>query len=225
MRPLELALAFALPTLMLAAAPAAAQYKWVAPNGSVTYSDQPPPPGIDGQAVNTKAAGSGDDGGGVPAGLRDATTKYPVVLYTTPDCPPCQQARAHLVKRGVPFVERTVLSTADADLFRKAGFTENSFPAMSVGRERSVGFEAGGWNQLLDVAGYPKSSMLPPSFKQTPAKPLADTGRAGPTAGAAGANGEAEQAAGDAPRARARPVPAARAEAPPPPRPANALRF
>lgn len=224
MRPLELALALALPTLMLAAAPAAAQYKWIAPGGAVTYSDQPPPPGIDGQAMNTRAAARSDDGG-VPAGLRDATSKYPVVLYTTPDCTPCQQARAHLAKRGVPFVERTVSSSADSDSFRKAGFTENTFPAMSVGRERSVGFEAGSWNQLLDVAGYPKSSMLPPSFKQTPAKPMADTGRAGPTAGAAGADGEAEQAAGDTPRTRTRSVSAARAEAPPPPRPANAVRF
>jgi hypothetical protein len=223
MRPLELVLALALPTLTLAAAPAAAQYKWTAPNGAVTYSDQPPPPGIDGQAMNTRAAARSDDGGGVPAGLRDATTKYPVVLYTTPDCTPCQQARTHLAKRGVPFVERTVSSSADAESFRKAGFTENSFPAMSVGRERSVGFDAGGWNQLLDVAGYPKSSMLPPSFKQTPAKAMADTGRAGSTAGAAGAGGETEQAAGDATRTRTRSVSAARAEAPP--RPANALRF
>jgi hypothetical protein len=223
MRPLELALALALPTLTLAAAPAAAQYKWIAPNGAVTYSDQPPPPGVDSKPMNTRAATPSDDGGGVPAGLRDATTKYPVVLYTTPDCTPCQQARTHLTKRGVPFVERTVSSSVDAESFRKAGFTENTFPAMSVGRERSVGFEAGGWNQLLDVAGYPKSSMLPPSFKQTPAKAMADTGRAGPTASAAGANSETEEAAGDAPRARTRPAPAARAE--PPPRPANGLRF
>jgi hypothetical protein len=217
MRPLELALALALPTLTFAAAPAAAQYKWIAPNGAVTYSDQPPPPGIDSQAMNTRAAAPSDDGG-VPAGLRDATTKYPVVLYTTPDCTPCQQARTHLTKRGVPFVERTVSSSADTESFRKAGFTENSFPAMSVGRERSVGFEAGGWNQLLDVAGYPKTSMLPPSFKPTPAKAMADTG-------GAGANGETVQAAGDAPRARTRPASAARAEAPAPTRPANALRF
>ena len=213
MRPLELALALALPTLMLAAAPAAAQYKWIAPGGAVTYSDQPPPPGIDGQAMNTRAAAR-SDAGGVPAGLRDATSKYPVVLYTTPDCTPCQQARAHLAKRGVPFLERTVSSSADSDSFRKAGFTENTFPAMSVGRERSVGFEAGGWNQLLDVAGYPKSSMLPPSFKQTPAKPMVDTGRASPTAGAAGTDSD-----------RTRPASAVRADAPPPPRPANALRF
>lgn len=221
MRPLELALALALPTLMLVAAPAAAQYKWVAPNGAVTYSDQPPPPGVDGHALDMKTAVRSEDGG-VPAALRDATTKHPVVLYTTPDCMPCRQARAHLSKRGVPFVERTVSSSADAQSFRKAGFTENTFPAMSVGRERSVGFEAGDWNQLLDAAGYPKNSMLPPSFRQTPAKPLADSGRA---VAAAGADGEVDPAAGDAPRARTRPVAAARAEAPPPPSPANPLRF
>jgi glutaredoxin len=221
MRPLDLAIALALPTLMLAAAPAAAQYKWVAPNGAVTYSDQPPPPGVDGHAMNTKGAARSDDSG-VPAALRDATTKYPVVLYTTPNCTPCQQARAHLAKRGVPFAERTVSSSADAESFRKAGFTDNNFPAMSVGRERSVGFESGGWDQLLDMAGYPKSSMLPPSFKQMPAKPLADSGRA---MAAVGADGEDDPVAGDAPRARTRPAAAARSEAPPPQRPANTLRF
>jgi hypothetical protein len=48
-----LALALALCAL---AAPAAAQYKWVAPNGAITYSDQPPPPGMTGGALGPAGA-------------------------------------------------------------------------------------------------------------------------------------------------------------------------
>jgi len=221
MRPRELALVLAFPTLMVAASPAAAQYKWIAPNGAVTYSDQPPPPGVQGHALGASPVARGDESG-VPAALREATAKYPVVLYTTTDCTPCQQARSHLSKRGVPFVERTVSSSGDADQFRKAGFAENSFPAVSVGRERSVGFEVGDWNRLLDAAGYPKTSVLPPSFKQTPARALAAADSDRPAAG----TGEgAERAAADGQRPRARPAALPRAEAPPPPRNPNAVRF
>jgi glutaredoxin len=219
MRTRDLALAFAFQALILAAAPAAAQYKWIAPNGAVTYSDQPPPPGTNGHVLGAKPSARGDEGG-VPAALRDATTKYPVVLYTTTDCAPCQQARSHLSKRGVPFSERTVSSSTDAEQFRKAGFAENSFPAIAVGRERSVGFEVGDWNRLLDAAGYPKTSVLPPSFKHTPAKALAEADRTGGNPADAGSG---ERAAADGPRARARPAPLPRAEAPA--NNPNAVRF
>lgn len=172
MRTPELALAFTLAALV--AVPAAAQYKWIAPNGAVTYSDQPPPPGMSGGAIG--AAGSAvarADDGGVPPALRDAASKYPVTLYTTAECPPCRDARAHLTKRGVPFAEKTVATTQDAEQFRKVGFTENSFPAVTVGRERSQGFEAGAWNQLLDAAGYPKTSVMPANWKAPAPQPMA----------------------------------------------------
>lgn len=224
MRTLELVLALAFPTLMLAAAPAATQYKWIAPNGAVTYSDQPPPTGMNGHALSGMPVAPGSEAG-VPGALREATTKYPVVLYSTSDCAPCQQARAHLSKRGIPFVERTVTTTSDAESFKKAGFVDNNFPSVSVGRERAVGFEAGEWNRLLDAAGYPKSSVLPPSFKQAPAKALAGGDRTGARANDAADAGEADGAGADTARPRPRSAPSSRADAPPAPRDPNALRF
>jgi glutaredoxin len=172
MRTSELAATFLL--CLAAASPAAAQYKWVDPGGQVHYSDQPPPAGMSGVAIGAQApAASKRDDGGVPAALRGAASNYPVVLYTTPNCAPCQHARGHLSKRGIPFAERTVNSRADAEAYKSAGFSDHSFPALTVGRERSVGFEAGEWDRLLDAAGYPKTSVLPPSYRQPPATGLA----------------------------------------------------
>ncbi|HVL59535.1 MAG TPA: glutaredoxin family protein, partial [Burkholderiaceae bacterium] len=97
----------------------------------------------------------------------------PVVLYTTRDCQPCSQARSHLFKRGIPFAEKVVATRDDADAYRALGFGDLSFPAVSIGRQRSSGFEAGAWDRLLDTAGYPKSSLLTASYRYPAAEPLA----------------------------------------------------
>jgi len=163
----------ALACLSVFALPAAAQYKWTAPNGVVTYSDLPPPVGTVATTLATPT--KSDEDATLGAALRAAATRFPVVLYTSNECAPCRVARTHLNRRGVPFAERTVRDGADAAAFRQIGFTENEFPALSVGRERTQGFEAGAWDQLLDAAGYPKSATLPPSYRAPPARSLAAT--------------------------------------------------
>ncbi|HYF58931.1 MAG TPA: glutaredoxin family protein [Burkholderiaceae bacterium] len=167
------------PSLALAAAliaattplPATAQYKWVDAGGRTTYSDMPPPPGVAATALAPGARPAPRDD--VPPALAAAASRHPVTLYTTESCVPCQQARAHLDRRGIPYAERTVRTVADAELFKRAGFAELSFPALGVGRDRSVGFEAGEWDRSLDAAGYPKTSVLPPSYRRPPARALA----------------------------------------------------
>jgi len=193
-------------SMMLAAvtAPAAAQFKWVAPDGAITYSDQPPPAGMQGSPMRATAAPRPSEGD-VPASLRQAAEKYPATLYTTSECAPCQQARAHLARRGIPYTEKTVRSSADADAFRRVGFTENSFPSLTVGRERSVGYETGDWDRILDIAGYPKASMLPPSYRQPPPQAMAPPAPARPREGndvGGIAMGESADASAQAVRAR-----------------------
>jgi glutaredoxin len=201
------------PFLLLAAlcAPAAAQYKWFGPNGQITYSDLPPPPGMQGAPMKLGNVDRPDDAP-APSALRAAATKFPVLLYTTAECAPCQQARAHLNRRGVPFTERTVKTAADAEAFKQLGFGDNSFPTVTVGKERSVGLEIGEWDRLLDAAGYPRTSMLPPSYKAPPARALA---AAAPTpkntartadAGSNPADVVDGEATGRTPAARPRPV-------------------
>jgi hypothetical protein len=210
-----------------AASPAAAQYKWVGPGGEVTYSDQPPPSGVTGTALGSGQPIARRDDAGLPAALRGAASKYPVVLYTTADCTPCQVARGHLSKRGIPFTERTVLTRVDADAYRRLGFAETSFPAVSVGRERSIGFQAGEWDRLLDAAGYPQTSMLPPSYRPQPPTALAEAAAAREARRADDAGGVTESVAQDAPREAAPPRPRAQATraVPEPPRSATTVRF
>lgn len=152
-------------------APALAQYKWVSAGGTVTYSDLPPPAGITAQTLSRTGLIKRDEAA-LPTGLASAAGKYPVVLYTTRDCAPCQQARALLVKRGVPFTEKTVQTQADADAFKRIGFEQPAFPAMSVGRERTTGLQTDDWERLIDAAGYPKSASLPPGYRHPPAQSL-----------------------------------------------------
>jgi glutaredoxin len=210
MRTLELAVAFALVAALTHAGPVAAQYKWVGPGGAVNYSDLPPPPGVEATRVGAAPVAKVDDGG-LPAGLRAIAGKYPVTLYTTNDCSPCSQGRSMLTKRGIPFTERTVANATDAAAFKQAGFAENSFPSLSVGGQRSVGFEGGEWERLLDAAGYPKTSALPTSYKYPPAKALAVTapaeGSPAPVASDANAEAAAPQRVRQASRAEGQPSP------------------
>ncbi len=157
-----------------AAAPSIAQYKWQTPAGETVYSDVPPPGGAQrlNERVLTRAAEPAAGVVDLPYELKTVTSRFPVVLYTAPDCAPCLTARSHLSARGVPFSEKTVSTLADFDAFKGQGFSDNSFPALTVGRDRTVGFEAGAWDRLLTAAGYPKSSQLPPRYRQAAAEPL-----------------------------------------------------
>lgn len=161
------------------AAPSAAQYKWRSPEGTIVYSDVPPPAGA--RLMNERSsepaspaapAASSAANPELPYELKAASGKFPVVLYTAPDCAPCSAARQHLSARGVPFSEKTISSTADFEAFKARGFSDNSFPALTVGREKTVGFESGAYDRLLNAAGYPRSSRLPTNYKQAAAEPM-----------------------------------------------------
>jgi hypothetical protein len=199
------------------AAPAAAQFKWVGPDGEVTYSDRPPPAGTNAVTLSVQSASGRRDDAGLPAALREPASRHPVVLYTTAECAPCQMARTHLAKRGVPYSERTVSTAADAEAFRRAGFQEVTMPGLGVGRERTTGYEASAWDRLLDAAGYPKSSMLPASYRQLPPAALVPQAAAPEAARADGADaGAPERAVADGGRARTpRPDPRREAQAAP----------
>jgi glutaredoxin len=156
-------------TIGLAAPASAAQYKWIDDEGKVNYGDRPPTTQVrmlasPGKGNSVSAAPPSADSV-LPLSLKTAAARFPVVLYTGRDCAPCGAARAHLSKRGIPFVEKTISSEADAAAFRKLAFSEMTVPAVSVGRERLSGFEPGAWDGLLDAGGYPKASLLPPDFK------------------------------------------------------------
>jgi glutaredoxin len=196
--------------LMLAcAASAHAQlYKFVGPDGKVSYTDTPPPASA--RNVETRALGTGAvNTSGFPYELSEAAKASPVTLYTTRNCDPCEDARKLLSNRGIPYAEKTVNSNEDIAEFRKA-HGNNQLPVLVVGRNKENGFEPTGWNTTLTAAGYPESSKLPRSYRNPPPQAAAPAPR---TAAATQAAGRA--ASDSAPAASATELPPATGNAPP----------
>lgn len=155
------------------AAPALAQYKVVAPDGSVTYTDRPPVETnlrVTPMGRNAPAPTPGLEVG-LPLEVRQALARYPVTLYTTTDCPPCDSGRKMLQQRGIPYVERSIVNEDDAlALDRLAG--GRTLPSLTVGAQPLRGYNEADWGGYLDAAGYPKESKLPRNWPVPVATPL-----------------------------------------------------
>lgn len=146
--------------VLLAATAATAQvtYRWIdGATGLTVYSDQPPPPGAK-QVVKISGEERIDDQQ-LPYATRQAAEKFPVTLYTTANCvEACKQARGLLNGRGVPFTETMLKSDEElAELAARLG-NDAAVPSLIVGRQSISGLEYGAWNNLLDLAGYPKTA-------------------------------------------------------------------
>ena len=145
---------------LLAATLASAQttYRWVDQrSGKTVFSDLPPPPDA-GQVVKQTGA-QPDDERQRPYAVRQAAEKYPVTLYTTASCADaCEQARKLLGERGVPFTERQLKSDQELAELAKLLGNEAGVPSLAVGRQYLRGLADDAWNELLDLAGYPKSA-------------------------------------------------------------------
>jgi glutaredoxin len=171
--------------ITLAACSVAAQtlYKVTAADGTVTYTDRPPV--LAGPRVEPVGRPDADSGGPpLPAALREPVARFPVVLYTMPDCVPCDRARDLLRQRGVPFQERVADPDHDRDAWLRAVGSLEA-PAMTVGAQALRGFSAADWQSTLDLAGYPRASRLPPGYPAAPVTPLVARRTAEPAPAAA----------------------------------------
>jgi glutaredoxin len=158
---------------LAAALPALAQYKVVGPDGKVTYTDRPVAPPAGGQVQTLKAANAAAAAARapLPLELRAVAERFPVTLYTSADCSPCDSGRQLLQARGIPFAERTIASDEDiAALQRVSG--GRTVPALTVGAQALRGYLDADWHGMLDLAGYPKESKLPRGWSAGPAVPL-----------------------------------------------------
>lgn len=136
-------------------------YRWVDPvTGRTVISDKAPPQDAK-QVVTRKGSDASSEGlqPQLPFATRQAAEKFPVTLYTTTDCvAECKQGRDLLNARGVPFAEKLLNTQQDlADLAKQLGGNV-LVPSISVGRQYFRGIETGAWNNLLDLAGYPKTA-------------------------------------------------------------------
>jgi glutaredoxin len=147
-------------------------YRIVGPDGRVTFSDKPPPePNAKVAPVVPLSGSASANGAGLPFELRQVASKYPVTLYTAGDCGPCGAGRAYLTSRGVPFTEKTISTSEDAEaLKRLAG--DIAIPLLTIGGQQVKGYSDTEWGQFLNAAGYPAKSVLPPNWRNPPASPL-----------------------------------------------------
>jgi glutaredoxin len=158
--------------LVLVAGAAAAQgqmYKWKDAAGVIHYSDTPPPAG---QAKVLRPDNRPDVAPALPYELARAVRNHPVTLYTTTRCGACDQGRALLRARGIPFAEKTVNTAQDQQQLRSIG-GRDELPLLVVGSRQVSGFQDAAWNDALDAAAYPRKTMLPPGYRTGTAAPAA----------------------------------------------------
>ncbi|MGY0194072.1 glutaredoxin family protein [Leptothrix sp. BB-4] len=163
------AVALALPAL------SSAQFKVVSPDGTVTYTDREPVDrGLKVQPLRRDAtpAASVTAAPELPYMLRQAVTRYPATLYTAPSCAACDTARAALRARGVPYTERVASDDEGVRELRRLEQT-TEVPVLRLGRQQLVGYAADDWQAMLDAAGYPRTSVLPSTWRHAAPEPLA----------------------------------------------------
>jgi glutaredoxin len=146
----------ALCLLLGSLAATAETYRWVDSAGHIMVTDTAPPGKTKSVAKSGEAASTGGDE--LPFATKKAVENFPVTLYTTADCvAQCKNARDLLNGRGVPFSEKMLQKQEDYDEL-KALVGDAFVPSLKVGKQSNRGFEAGAYNNLLDLAGYPKSA-------------------------------------------------------------------
>lgn len=154
-------------------------YRWKDSSGVIHYSDMPPPKSAQAETRNLASPVSPDEN--LSYETRLAQQNFPVTLYVADDCEAaCIQARELLSKRGIPFIQRALKTTADLNAFKTlSGF--NAVPALSIGKVFLRGFEATQWHSELDIAGYPKTApyrpaatSVTPASRVAPAAPVAE---------------------------------------------------
>ncbi|HUQ24408.1 MAG TPA: DUF4124 domain-containing protein [Burkholderiales bacterium] len=169
------AIVFLVTALSAAAASAQQLYRWTDEQGRVHITDTPPPASAKG--VQKKRAGvapavtPADGAQQNSYDLQLAMKEYPVSLYTSPMCKePCQRARDHLNKRGVPFREIQVWDIDSNEELKRVSGT-NQVPTMLVGASVQKGYEVSAFDELLDSARYPKSGAVKPRAQAAPGVP------------------------------------------------------
>lgn len=131
---------------------AATLYRWVGPNGVVTYQNTPPPSSA--HHVHVMHV----HGRTSPSAVRKALSAlHPVVLYRAPHCAPCREVSAYLRSRKVPFRSIDVSRGRQALRGMKKETGSTTVPTVTVGRDVLVGYIHSALKNELAAAGYLKT--------------------------------------------------------------------
>jgi len=167
--------------LLSGTAQSQAIYRIVGSDGSVTFSDKLPAAAENASVLVPGGRSIPPAVVALPLALREVAGKYPVTLYTSANCAPCNSGRELLANRGIPFAEKTVSTTEDSDALQRIS-GGGSLPLLTIGGQQIKGFSESEWTQYLDFAGYPKTSLLPATYRAPPATPLVAPEKAAPAA-------------------------------------------
>ena len=137
-------------------AQAAQLYRWVDDKGRVEWRDTPPPATAK-KVEKRTVGGSVIETSTLPYSLQQAVKSFPVTLYTSNCGEGCDKARAHLLRRGVPFTQKNPQD--DVEAYKKLTNGGMQEPLLFIGRERLTGYEEGAWNSALDSAGYARQPV------------------------------------------------------------------
>ena len=189
--------------------PALAQYKVVGPDGRVTYTDRPPLAASGAQVTALRRnGGAAIAGAELPLELRQAAARFPVALYTSAECAPCDNGRRLLQARGVPYTEYGVSDNPDLAALERLS-DGRTVPTLTVGKQVLRGFSASEWQSTLDLATYPRESRLPAGYTQPSTTPL--TQRKPAPVGPSGAPDQPPVPRSASAEQKAAPIPAATA--------------
>lgn len=152
---IKIVLAFLL--LVVGVAQAGELYRWVDERGTVSYSDQPPPPSAK-KAEKLKGKGNVVEVDKESYSLKQAKNLSPVVLYVTACGQFCDQATDFLKQRGIPYSAKDPSQELEIAVELKKLTGAVDVPVIVVGGSHYKGFDAATWGRLLDAANYPKSA-------------------------------------------------------------------
>ncbi len=162
---------FAALFLLVTCAQAQQMYRWVDKDGRVTYSQSPPPAGAAKSVQPKRLDSSASDSPTLPYAAQVAAHNFPVTMYASPDCgAPCDDGRASLQKRGIPFKEVSVADPKGFETLKALSGGKTQVPVLQIGSRTLYGYDAIAWKNNLDEVGYPSSIFTPTQAAQPAAK-------------------------------------------------------
>lgn len=170
-------------SILAAPASAAQLYRWVDDSGRVEWRDTPPPPNAK-SVEQRKIGGNTIQTSSLPYSVQLAAKNFPVTLWANNCGEGCDKARAHLNRRGVPYSEKD--PQADLGAFKKVSGGDLGVPLLFVGNTKLRGYLESDWDDALDIAGYPKTALVP---VRPAAKPVVPASKPEPQPPSPTANG------------------------------------
>jgi glutaredoxin len=157
---------FVLLMLSVTMVSAAQLYRWVDDKGKVEWRDTPPPSTAS-KVEQRNISGNITAPQPLPYSVQQAAKNFPVTLWANNCGPACDQARAHLAQRGVPYTEMDPVTNMEA--FQKATAGAKTVPVVFIGSTRLQGYLVSDWDNALDFAGYPKQALVKAPVTRPPA--------------------------------------------------------